>query len=486
MGRPLRQLASDTAVYGFSSILARFINYVLVPFYTHVFTTAEYGAVAKVYAAFVLLNVIYTYGMESAYLKFAANKPLDERRRIFSTALTALTATALTFSLLLVMFRGPAAALMRLAPDQHVLILYMAGVLIADTLLAVPMAHLRLARRSWLFAAIRLLSVGVNLGLNLWLILGLGWGVEAVLASNLAASLIAGALALSSVRRLFVAAFDRSLFAGMLRFGMPFVPTGAAYAVTEAIDRFFLDRMPADRVEALYGEGMAADDVVGVYNACFKLGVFMLLYVQMFRFAWQPFFLQHQDAPEAPRLFSRAFTYFTAVGLGVFLAVSLFARQIVAIPVPVGGETQPLINPAYWDGLFIVPLILLAYLAQGWYTHFTAGVFIRGRTLHLPWITLLGAGVTLLINGMFTAQYGMAAASTAALASHAVMAAAIGVVAQRMYPIPFEWVRLAAMGCVAGAGYGLHAMTPDGAVLMRLAIIIVAGAALMAAAYRRT
>ena len=486
MGRPLRQLASDTAVYGLSSMLARFINYVLVPFYTHVFTTAEYGAVAKIYAAFVLLNVVYTYGMESAYLKFAANKSQDAMRRTFSTALVSLAATALSFSLILVLFRGSAADLMRLAPDQQTLILYMAGVLIADTLLAVPMAHLRLARRSWLFAAIRLTSVGVNLGLNLWLILGLGWGVEAVLLSNLVASLVAACAALFSARHLFAAAFDRTLLGGMLRFGLPFVPTGAAYAITEAVDRFFLDRMPVDRVEALYGEGMAADDVVGIYNACFKLGVFMLLYVQMFRFAWQPFFLQHQDAPEAPRLFSRAFTIFTAVGLWVFLAVSLFARHIVAIPVPVGGQTQPLINPAYWDGLFIVPLILLAYLAQGWYTHFTAGVFIRGRTIHLPWITLLGAGVTLLINGLFTAQYGMTAASAAALASHAVMAAAIGVVAQRMYAVPYEWGRLAAMGCVAAAAYGLHAVTADGAIAARLAIVVVAGAALAVTAYRRT
>lgn len=475
MRGPLKQLASDTAVYGFSSILARFFNYLLVPFYTHVFPPGEYGAVAKAYAAFVFLNVIYTYGMESAYLKHAAGKEGPRLQTVFSTALWTLLGTSFVFSLLAVQWMEPAAGLMGLAEHAH-LLHYMAGILVCDTLLAVPMAQLRLQRKSWTFAGIRLAGVAVNLGLNLWLIAGLGWGVEAVLLGNLAASAGSLVLAWLPVAGLFRVTYDPILLRSMLTFGLPYVPTGLGYAITEAIDRFFLDRMDPAVTEALYGAGAEPGDVVGIYNACFKLGVFMLLYVQMFRFAWQPFFLNLQDNPDAPGIFSRAFTLFTAIGALVFLGVSFFARAIVAIPVPVGGEMRTLIERSYWDGLFIVPLVLLAYLAQGWYTHFTAGIFIKSRTIHLPWITLAGAAVTLSINGFLTPRYGMAASATATFLSHLAMAVLVGAVAYYHFPIPYQWRRLGLIALVTGLAFAAHVLLPETATgyAGRAAVLIVA------------
>lgn len=460
MRGPLKQLASDTAVYGFSSIVARFFNYLLVPFYTHVFPPGEYGAVAKAYAAFVFLNVIYTYGMESAYLKHAAGKERPRLQTVFSTALWTLIGTSLVFSLLALQWIQPAAGLMGLEEDAH-LLYYMAGILVCDTLLAVPMAQLRLQRKSWTFAGIRLAGVTINLGFNLWLILGSGWGVEAVLLGNLAGSAASLVLAWLPVADLFRATYDPGLVRSMLAFGLPYVPTGLGYAITEAIDRFFLDRMDPAVTEALYGADTQPGDVVGIYNACFKLGVFMLLYVQMFRFAWQPFFLNLQDDPEAPGIFSRAFTLFTAIGALVFLGVSFFARALVAIPVPGGEETRTLIEPSYWDGLFIVPLVLLAYLAQGWYTHFTAGIFIKSRTIHLPWITLAGAAVTLSINASLTPRYGMAASATATVLSHLAMAILVGAVAYYHFPIPYQWKRLTMITLVTGLAFAAHAALPE-------------------------
>ena len=460
MRGPLKQLATDTAVYGFSSIVARFFNYLLVPFYTHVFPPGEYGAVAKAYAAFVFLNVIYTYGMESAYLKHAAGKERPRLQTVFSTSLWTLIGTSLVFSFLAVQWMQPAAGLMGLEEHAH-LLYYMAGILICDTLLAVPMAQLRLQRKSWTFAGIRLAGVAINLGLNLWLILVLDWGVEAVLLGNLAGSAGSLVLAWLPVAGLFRVTYDPALLRSMLAFGLPYVPTGLGYAITQAIDRFFLDRMDPAATEALYGAGAEPGDVVGIYNACFKLGVFMLLYVQMFRFAWQPFFLNLQENPEAPNIFSRAFTLFTAIGALVFLGVSFFARAIVAIPVPVGGEMRTLVEPSYWDGLFIVPLVLLAYLAQGWYTHFTAGIFIKSRTIHLPWITLAGAAVTLSINGFLTPRYGMAASASATFLSHLVMAVLVGAVAYYHFPIPYQWRRLTMIALVTGLAFVAHLLLPE-------------------------
>jgi O-antigen/teichoic acid export membrane protein len=190
----------------------------------------------------------------------------------------------------------------------------------------------------------------------------------------------------------------------------------------------------------------------------------MLLFVQMFRFAWQPFFLQIQDEPGANKVFARAFTLFSAIGALVVLGVSFYAHPLAML---VFGKHYPEYSP----GLFIVPIILMAYLAQGWYTHFTAGVFIRSRTRDLPWITLIGAVITLAANLTLTPRYGMAAAAWATLLSYLVMAAALGRVSQGVYPVPYEWLKLAAGVVIAGAAFLAAQMAPENSYVLRAALL---------------
>ncbi len=454
MANRLRKLASETAIYGLSSILARAVNFLLFPFYSQVFLPDEYAPVIVIYAAFVFLNILYQYGMESAYLKFAASASDDDGRiRVFSTAFWSLAGTSLVFSAFLWFGRNLVAPGIGLADVYSGLLGYAAVILLLDTLIVVPFAELRLQNRPWYFAFVRSVNVAVNVGLNVWLIVFRGWGVEAVLVSNVAASAVELALLTPVLAGRLRAAFDRTAWKPMLRFALPFLPGGLGYAITESINRFFLKLMPPDQALALYGSSMpaetlaaatagdpdaATDFVVGTYGGMVKLAIVMALGAQMFRFAWQPFFLQHAKDEDAPQLFARIFLVLTAALGAVLLATSFFAAELVAFPLPGG---RRLIAEPYWVGLSIVPVALAGYAFQAWYYHFSAGAYITNTTRYFVQCTLAGSAVALIINATLVPTHGMIAAAWATTAAYAVMALVLLALVQRSYRVPYAWGR---------------------------------------------
>jgi O-antigen/teichoic acid export membrane protein len=451
----IRKLASETAIYGLSSIVGRMINFLLFPFYSHVFPPAAYSVVGVVYAAFVFLNILYQYGMESAYLKYAAARP-EDRPAVFSTATWSLLGSSVGLSLLMLALQQPVGGLIGLA-DTWPVLGYAALILVLDTLGVVPLAELRLQNRAWTFASIRLVNIGVNVGLNLVLILVFGWGVEAVFVANIAASAATLLQLAPAYRRSLRWAFDRALWHRMLAFGLPFVPGGLGYAVTDRINLFFLAQMDAGTVVQLYGAGHDASYVVGVFSGVVKLAIFLALFVQMFRFAWQPFFLQHAEDADAPHLFSRTFTLLTAAMLLVLLGISFFLRELVAFPLPGG---RMLIAEVYWPGLSIVPVAMLGYLFQGWYYHVSAGAYIKKQTRYFIHATLVGSVVALGLNTLLVPRFGMLGAAWATAAAYGAMTLTLLFVVQRFYHVPYAWGRVAVMVVLAGGLFGAWQALP--------------------------
>jgi O-antigen/teichoic acid export membrane protein len=449
----IRKLASETAVYGVSSIFGRLINFLLFPFYSNIFSPDEFGPVIVIYAAFVFLNILYQYGMESAYLKYAADSG-DEASRstVFSTSVWSLAATSILFSVAVILFQRPVGSILGLATDSRFLLYYAAGILVLDTISVVPYAELRLQNRPWYFAFVRTAGILVNISANLILILGFSMGIEAIFIANLAASAVSLLLLLPVFWSRLRFSFGRPLLRELLRFGLPFIPGGLGYALSERVNILFLAQMPADRIKQLYpslatdpglaekaltsGSGVYAEHIVGAYGGIIKLAIVMALAVQMFRYAWQPFFLQHARDRDAPELFSRIFTVLTAALLFVFLAVSFFADDLVSIPLP--GDRY-LIAPQYWLGLAIIPIALLGYVFQGWYYHFSAGVYIEKQTRYFVVCTLAGSLVALGLNILFVPQYGMVAAAWATSLSYAVMAVLLFTIVRRFYPVSYAW-----------------------------------------------
>lgn len=430
----LRELFSDTIIYGISSVLARFINYLLVPFHTDVFNPAKYGIIGLVYAAIAFLNVLFTFGMESAYLRYAENR--KEAANIFKTLQLGLLGFATLLCIGLWLAMPTLLPMLNLGDETSAIFIMMLGILWFDTLAIVPMAELRLVRRSLLFATLKTMHVIINLALNFYLILALEFGIEAVFIANLMASMLMTLLVWGFTSDLLKGTWNSKWLKTAFEFGWPFVPSGIGYAINEMLDRFLLNNMDPANAERLYGMGTTPEDIVGIYNACYKLAVFMLLLVQMYRMAWQPFFMRHASDKDSKLLFGQAFIWFNAFSAVLFLVVALFKEQIVAIQIPLLNAT--LINSNYWAGLEIVPYLLLAYWFHGWYINFSSGIFIMEKTKALYKITLLGAAITIIVNLLLIPHYGMIGSAVATLFSYSAMAITLGIYSRKIMNVPYQ------------------------------------------------
>jgi len=436
--KQLKELFSDTLIYGVSSVFTRFISYLLVPFYTGVFNTDEYGVVSLIYVLIAFLNVVFTFGMESTYFRYAKDR--KKSKDIFKTIQLCLLGTTILL-VTIVWFLNPVLNPLIGLVEPFPLFTLMLGILAFDTMAAVPFAELRLARKPYHFAFLKMLNVLINIGLNLYLILELHLSIEAVLISNIIASIITTSIVCSITFNMMKGAWDFDFLKKALRFGLPFVPAGIGYVINEMIDRIFLKRMDADTIDALYGVNAAGqtysgEDVVGIYSAAYKLAVVMLLFVTVFRYAWQPFFMRKSDDEDAPLIFSEAFRYFNLGAALIFIFFSLFVSQIVQIKIPFTDAT--LIGRDYWLGLNVVSPLLLAYWFQGWYINFSAGIFIGDKTKVLAYITLIGSIVTVAGNLIFVPYFGMLASAYTTLVSYAIMAMIIYYHSKKALDVPYK------------------------------------------------
>ncbi len=476
----LRELFSDTLIYGISSVLARFINYLLVPLHTGVFNTAKYGVIGLVYAAIAFLNVLFTFGMESAYLRYAENR--KEAANVFKTLQTALLIFATLLCGILYLAMPWLMPLMSLEPETSGIFLLMLGILWFDTLSIVPMAELRLTRRAMLFAILKTLNVVVNIALNFYLILGLGFGIEAVFLANLAGSVLMTLLVWIATLDLLKGSFSKQWMKTAFEFGWPFVPSGIGFVINEMLDRFLLNAMDPVNVEQLYGVGTTPEDVVGIYNACYKLAVFMLLVVQMYRMAWQPFFMRHSKDSDSRELFGQAFIWYNVASALLFLVVALFKEQIVAITIPGTGAT--LIGADYWRGLGIVPFLLLAYWFHGWYINFSSGVFIKEKTRVFYKITLMGGVITIIANLLLIPIYGMIGSAIATLLSYGAMATTLGLYSKKVmnvpYRLPESFGLMIALAVLVFGEPWITELLNSGEILSKM-IILISGMAITAA-----
>ncbi|HEY6906561.1 MAG TPA: oligosaccharide flippase family protein [Ignavibacteriaceae bacterium] len=422
----LKQLTKDTAIYGISTIVGRFLSFLLVPFYTNIFHPAEYGIIANIYIFIGIFNIVYVYGMDAAYLKYAGLPSSGNDKDNFSTPYLSVFIAGVIISILMIMLRGEVFGLLDVPVNYYYLMFYSAGVLFLDSVTVIPFIQLRLQRKAKKFAAFKLINIGVNIVLNLVLILKYKMGIEAVLISNLFASLSSLILLLPAIFRNLRIRFNKDLFKKLLKFGLPYLPAGLSSMLIQGIDRPILGKL-------------TSLDTVGIYNACYKLGIFMMLFVNMFQYAWQPFFLQNAEEKNAKEIFSKVLTYFTLVSALILVILSLFIDNIVAIPIYHG---RTLIDPAYWGGLSIVPIILFGYLFNGLYVIFTAGIYIEEKSIYIPLITGIGAAVNIGVNFLLIPAWGIMGAALATLFAYLVMAAGLYIVTQKFYKINYEIAKL--------------------------------------------
>lgn len=422
----IKQLSKDTAVYGISTIVGRFLNFLLVPLYTNIFPPADYGVVANIYIFIAIMNVVLIFGMDASFLKFASSKILGDDRDNFSTPFFAVFSTALFFTLLLIVSRRSVFSAVGVPAEYDYLIYYVGAILFFDAIASLPFVKLRLERKSKKFAAFKIINISVNVILNLYLIVALSWDIEAIFISNFAASIVSFLLLVPDVIKSLKLKIHSGLLKRLLKFGLPYLPAGLASMLIQGVDRPILT-------------SLTDLDTNGIYQANHKLGIFMMLFVSMFQYAWQPFFLQQAKEKNAKDVFAKVLTYFTIAAALIWITISLFVNDIVQFEV----FHKTLIGKEYWSGLNIVPIILLGYLFNGIYVVLLAGIFIEEKSIYIPFITGLGAIVNIAANYLLIPEIGIMGAAFAMLASYIIMALGLYFVSQKFYHIRFELNKLA-------------------------------------------
>lgn len=444
----LRRVAGETLIYGLSTVLGRLLNVFLLPLYTHLLLPAEYGIVGTIFAFMAFLNVIYSYGIDFAFMRYSSIHDRQTEIETFSTALICISASSVLFSGALLYATDPVARMLGVPQRLQDSARYAAIILALDAVALVPFALLRVQRKARIFAAIKTVGIGVNLVLSYFLLVNLHLGINGVFLAGVFASAATLAMLAPIIVANFTLTFNRHLSYTLLRFGLPLVPAGIASMVVQVIDRPILT-------------AMTNAPTVGIYLANYKLGIFMQMVVNMFDAGWRPFILSRAKDTQAKALISRMLTYFLLCGGIAYLAVSLFIPYIVAIPIAPG---KTLIHPDYWSGLSIVPIVLLGYLFNGIYVNFLVPINLAQRNELIIYSTCLGAAINVTANILLIPLWGITGAALATLAAYVAMAGSLYFLAQKAYPIDYEYRRLAHLGiCLAlfsAAAYlplqGLH------------------------------
>ncbi len=447
MQSKILRLGKETAIYGLSTVIGRLLNFLIVPFYANVLTTAENGIQANIYAYIAFAYVIFCYGMEPAYMRFVSSLELGDKKQNFSVPFLSLLATSVF--------------LIGLKSTHHILIRYAGWIMCLDSLSIIPFASLRMEHRAKQFVSLRICNILMTLILNLVFILIFDMHLEGVFLANMLSSGFIFLLMMFFMLRQLTFRFPAGLYKEVLKFGLPYIPAMLASQVLQVIDRPI--------VKALIN-----DDTLGIYTNNYKLGIFMMLIVGMFDFAWRPFFLNHAKDADAKQLFSKVFTYFFIGAMSVFLVISLFIEDIVRI----GFFGRHFFPSVYWQGVQIVPWVLLAYVFNGAYIVFIVGLYPQKKTKFLPFITGAGALVNIGANFLLIPKIGILGAALATLFSYIVMAVFMYFVSQRFYKVDYEWskvIKIAGLAALFFLIFRLSNLQPLNAIGIFVKFVLIIG-----------
>ncbi len=442
----LRRLVGQTATYGVSSVLGRMLNYILVPYYTSIFLPEEYGVIVELYAIAAFLNIIYVYGMETSYFRFAAaNKP--EEKSIFNSAVTSIILTTLVLSGIFIIL-APRLAMALEYPDHPNYIVWFALILGIDAIVAIPFARLRLMEKAKAFAIIKLANISINIGLNFFFLsfcksvvegkmfAGLrpfietfynpDLGVEYVFISNLIANALLFLMLWKSFSGLKLS-ISAHWWKSMLRYGYPLIFTGLAFVTNEMLSRTMLKYWLPEN----FYPGKSSMAALGIFGAVYKLSIFMALAVQAFRYAAEPFFFNQAAEKDAPQTFSKVMHGFILFGCFILFGISVNLDIFELL----------LRNETYREGIHVVPILLLANLFLGIYYNLSVWYKLTDRTYYGTWITIGGAVLTIALNYWLIPRMGYEGSALVTLLVYMSMAAACYWLGRKFMEIPYQVVR---------------------------------------------
>jgi O-antigen/teichoic acid export membrane protein len=439
----LKQLAGQTIWYGLSNIAAKFLNQLLTPIVTYILRTpsqmVDYGNISILYALMSFVNVIYTYGLETAYFRFSSGKDSTDTKPLFNTSFSSLLISSVFFSLLVILFRQPISDFIGLGGHTEYII-WCALIMTIDALAAIPFARLRQEGRPRKYAFVRVAGIAANMAFTIYFLAycpsdvaehpysAFGkWyrsntNVGFLLLANLAQSVLTFGLLYKEWLG-FHFKIDKALWKKIIIYSSPMIIVGLGGMVNETIDRIMLPK--------LYAGSLDPKIAVGIYGANYKIAIAITLFIQAFKMSAEPFFFNQSGDKNAPKTYARVMKWFVIMLCLAFLFTALYIDL-----------WKYFVGPQYRQGLAVVPILLAANVALGIYYNLSVWYKITDKMYMGMIITLIGAAITLAINFAFIPQYGMYACAWATLAAYASMMVISYFTGQHFFPVPYSTRKL--------------------------------------------
>jgi O-antigen/teichoic acid export membrane protein len=427
-----KNLFKQTAIYGLATVLPRMFSFILVPLYTDLLPKAAYGKVTIIFAWMIFFNVILAYGMETTFFRFYNNE--TDKKAVIETTTVSIFWSTLLFLFPALLLKNYLAELSGIDVQY---IIYTIWILVLDALVIVPFSKLRAYQRPMIYAAIKIGNVVVNLSLNVFFLIYLpeiaqenpdsflgslyteNFEIGYIFVSNIIASLLTF-IALSPNYFHVNWQFDFNLWKRMMRYGLPIMVAGIAFAINEQFDKILLGKLlPANIAEA----------EVGVYSACYKLGLFMVLFRTAYTLGIEPFFFSHSKNENAPQTYATITKYFVIFGSFILLSVIVFADILKYLMIR---------DSSYWEAMKVVPLIILANFFLGIYTNLSVWYKLIDKTYIGAYISIVGAIVTLVLNFLLIPKMSYYGSAIATIAAYGTMMGISYFLGNKYYPIPYD------------------------------------------------
>ncbi len=440
--------------YGVSSIAARFINYLLTPYLTYKFSTTQYGEMSIVYAFIPFMNIVFTYGLETAFFRYATG---DNKNKVYNTTSISMLVSTVILAIGMYIFKEPIASLLRI--ENHVDYISLSiGIIALDALSTIAFAKLRLDGRPRKFALIKVSGIIINVASVYFFLsvcpaikesnpngfIGNFYNPEWAVGYSLLANLIQSAVTLLLLSKEWLGFkwnFDKLLWKQMLVYSMPLLIVGFGGMINETLDRIMLTWWAPGGTEE------AAKTETGIYSACYKLAILISLSVQAFRMGAEPFFFKQAAEGNAPKTYARVMKFFVITICFMFLGVAMYLdiwKHFIR-------------NQEMWVGLKVVPILLLANIFLGIYYNLSIWYKVTNKTMVGAKITLIGAAITVIINYLFIPHFGYMACAWATFFCYGTMMVLSFSWGQKVYPIPYAWKKLIAYIVIVVLLYLLHA-----------------------------
>lgn len=423
----LKRFFQDTFIYGFATVLPRLMNFILVPLHTYALGTAGYSINTTFYVWAAFFNVVLTYGMETAFFRFFSTS--KEKSKVFSTAFITLTCTTVLFFGLVFVFRSWITNFIGLQP---IYFNYLLGILALDTLVVVPFAYLRASNRPVKFAIIKIINIGVVVLLNFYFLYFVttypsltpqivlsNYSSEDIVGYIFIANLIASAVTFLILLPYFFKTkiqYSTTLLKQMWAYGWPIMIAGLAFVINENLDKLLLKEM-------------LSDEIMGAYAGCYKLAVFMMIFIQAFKMGAEPFFFNHAKQENARKTYATILEYFVIAGSLILLVLVVFLDFFKELIIR---------DESYWITISIVPVVLLANLFLGIYHNLSVWYKLTDKTRIGMYISVFGAIITIVLNVVLIPVIGFMAAAWATLAAYGSMMVISYFLGRRYYPVPYN------------------------------------------------